>query len=390
MRIIHIIDYFQPKLGYQETYMAREHARVGHDVYVVTSDRYNPTIYTGNAARTMMGKRIVGAGFSNEEGIKTLRLKTLFELPHAIWMRGLENKLQELKPDIVIMHGIANFTALRIARSKKKLSNLKLIYDDHMTFANSKSALKVFYTFFRWFFSPTIQKAADALVAILPDTRTFMHKRYGIPGERIHIIPLGADGELFRFDASVRKETREALNLTEDDVLFVYTGKIVPQKKLYLLIEAAAKLMTDHDNVRVMLVGGGSQDYIKKLKRGIAPKKLESRFIWHEAVPNEQLYKIYSAADIAVWPCEASISMREAMSCGLPLIIGRDSKVTELVNYKNGLLYQEGDTADLSQQMEKLLDPRLRREMGDNSRKLVEDKFNWITIADQFIGLVSR
>ena len=133
----------------------------------------------------MMGKRAVGSGFFTEEGVKIWRLKTLFELPHAIWMRGLERKAQELKPDIVIVHGIVNFAAWRIARSKKKLADSRLIYDDHMTFANSKSALKVFYTLFRWLFSSSIQKAADALVAILPESKTFMHRRYGIPDERM-------------------------------------------------------------------------------------------------------------------------------------------------------------------------------------------------------------
>ena len=123
-----------------------------------------------------------------------------------------------------------------------------------------------------------------------------------------------------------------------------------------------------------------------KLKQEIEAKKLEAKFAWHEAVPNEQLYKIYSAGDVAVWPYGASISMREAMSCGLPIIIGEGSKVTELIEYKNGLTYREEDVSDLTQQMEKLLDNRLRSEMSRNSRKLIEDRFSWRIIAQQFIG----
>lgn len=33
MRIAHIIDYYQPQLGYQETYLARARAAMGHDVH---------------------------------------------------------------------------------------------------------------------------------------------------------------------------------------------------------------------------------------------------------------------------------------------------------------------------------------------------------------------
>ncbi len=390
MRIVHVIDYFQPKLGYQETFLAREHAKSGHEVYVVTSDRYNPFVYSGDAARSLMGNRIVSAGFFVEEGIKVWRLKTLFEVPHAIWLHGIENKILELKPDIVIVHSIVNFSAIRIARLKKKLGNFKLIYDDHMIFENSQSKMKILYPLFRWLFSPSIQKAADVLVAIFPETRVFMHKRYGIPLERISIIPLAADDELFRFDAIARQEIRNSLNIKENDIVFIYAGKLVPYKRLHSLIEAAANLMTKHSNIRVMLVGGGSQSYIEQLKQAIKTKNLEAKFAWHEAVPNEQLYKIYSAADVGVWPYGTSIGIREAMACGLPIIIGEGSNETELIEYKNGLTYREEDVSDLAQQMEKLLDNQLRREMSRNSRKLVEDRFSYRIIAEQFIKLVSR
>ncbi len=149
MKIVHVIDYFQPKLGYQETFLAKEHARMGHEVYVVTSDRYNPIVYSGNAAKLVLGRRIVDSGFFTEEDIKVWRQKTLFEIPHAIWMLGLEKRIQELEPDIVVVHGIVSFSAIRIARLKKKSGNFKLIYDDHMTFDNSQSKLRVLYPPFK-------------------------------------------------------------------------------------------------------------------------------------------------------------------------------------------------------------------------------------------------
>ncbi len=390
MRIVHVIDYFQPKLGYQETFLAKEHARAGHEVYVVTSDRYNPIVYSGDAATSLMGNRIVSAGFFVEEGIKVWRLKPLYEIPHAIWLRSVEHKILELKPDIVIVHSIVTFSAIRIARLKKKLGNFKLIYDDHMTPNKSQSKMKVLYPLFRWLFSSSIQKAADGLVAIVPETKEFMHQKYGIPLERISVIPQAADDELFRFDAIARQEIRKQFSIKEDDIVFIYAGRIVPYKRLPVLIEAAANLMTKHNNIRVMLVGGGSQAYIEELKQTIKTKSLESRFVWHEAVPNEQLYKIYSAADVAVWPYGASIGMREAMACGLPIIIGENSMETELIEYKNGLTYREEDVSDLAEQMEKLLDKQLRSEMSRNSRKLVEDRFNWKSIAQQFIGLAGK
>ncbi|GAI87189.1 unnamed protein product, partial [marine sediment metagenome] len=94
-----------------------------HEVYVVTSDRYSPSIYEAN--KGLLGGRIVGAGLFEEEGIKIWRLRTLFEIPRAIWIRGLEDKIQELRPDIVVVHAIVTFGAIRVARLKKKLGGLQ-------------------------------------------------------------------------------------------------------------------------------------------------------------------------------------------------------------------------------------------------------------------------
>ena len=380
------MDYFQPQLGYQETFLAKEHMKMGHEVFVVTSNRYDPLIYSSN--KTLLERRIHEAGFFVEDGINVWRLKTLFELPYEIWMRGLEKKLSELKPDIVIVHRIVKLESVRIAWLKKRRGNFKLIYDDHMSFDNSTSILRILYPLFRWTFSRLIQGSADALVAVNDAAKDFMVKRYGIPPELITVIPLGADDELFRFDEVARQQVRSQLNLNESDVVFIYTGKIVPQKRLPLLIEAVT-LLKSHDNLRVLLVGSGPTNHIEVIKQDIRNAKLDNNFIWHDAVPNRELYKFYSASDVAVWPREASISQREAMACSLPIIISEASMVTDLVNYENGLICKEDDPSDLARQMERLLDPELRRIMGQNSRRFVEEKLSWKVSAKRFIELVS-
>ncbi len=387
MRIVLVSSHLYPVLGYQEAYLAREQSKLGHEVYVVTSDRHSRFIYKQN--KSLLGERIVGAGFFTEEGIKVWRLKTLFEIPYNIWVLGLEKKIQELNPDIVIMHGIVNFLALRIARLKKKRDNFKLIYDDHMTFDNSTGKLRILYPLFKWTFSKLIQETADAFVGVGYPSKIFMNKRYGIPLERIVVIPLGADDELFRFDAPARNEIRNKLSINENDTVFICTGKIVPERRLYLVIEAM-KLMEAYNHLKVLLVGSGSPTYIEQMKQDIRTKGLEDRFIWHNMVPNRELYKYYSAADAAIWPCKASISMLEAMACSLPIIADDSPNMNEMTYVNNQLIYQGHNPSNLAQQMEKLLDPGFRKEMGRNGRKLIEEKLNWRIIARLFIELCSQ
>jgi len=291
----------------------------------------------------------------------------------------------ELEPDLVIVHGITNISAVRIAGLKNRSRKFKLVYDDHATTDNATGRMKVLYPLFRWLFSPGIQRAADALLAILPETKTFMNRKYGIPLDRISVVPLGADTELFQFDAGAREDLRKKLDIADEEVVFIYTGKVIPIRQIPVLIEAAAITMPSYQNMRVLIVGGGSPEYINELKGLVDTTKLTDRFIWLDAVPNDELYRMYSAADAAVLPYGGSIGMREAIACGLPIIIGKDSKITELVDGNNGFLFSEGNAVDLAKQMEKLLDSGLRREMGWNSRRLAEDRFAWKSIAAQFL-----
>lgn len=387
MRIVHVIDYFQPKLGYQETFLAREQSKMGHNVHVVTSDRYSPIAYQGDVAKQLLGKRVKGSGYFVEERIQTIRLKVLFEFPHGIWLKGLEKTISELKPDIVHVHGVTNITTVRIAIFKRKKLNFKLICDDHMLFRISDLRLFVLNKIFRHSFAQTVFKAADALVAATYTSKLYMNKYYGYPQESIKVIPLGADHHLFKFDKLARDEIRSDLFL-HDNIVFIYTGKLLADKEVHLFIQAALLLMKKNDNIRVLIIGDGSEIYKTRLKRMIEDAQCDNKFLFLDAVPNSELNRYYSAADVAVWPKQATISMIEAMASGLPIIINDGSEVTKRVEHENGFTFAEGDCIDLSAKMEKLLNKELRERMGHNARKLVEEYLNWTLIARQFIDAV--
>lgn len=51
-------------------------------------------------------------------------------------------------------------------------------------------------------------------------------RSYNLPTSKFRIIPLGTDPELFKFNAYARTLLRKELNLSERDVVVVYSGKI--------------------------------------------------------------------------------------------------------------------------------------------------------------------
>ncbi len=106
--IVHIVAYFQPELGYQEHFLAREMATAGHNVHMVTSNRFHPFTNFDQTAGKVLGSRFTEAGTSQRDGYTVHRLPLKWEYHNRVIVSGLSKTLKELSPDLVILHGTTN------------------------------------------------------------------------------------------------------------------------------------------------------------------------------------------------------------------------------------------------------------------------------------------
>ncbi|MCX5727498.1 MAG: glycosyltransferase family 4 protein [Nitrospirae bacterium] len=393
MKIIHVEDYYQPQLGYQEPFLAREHSRLGHDVHVITSDRYYPFPSYESTAAPLLGSRRVGVGVRQEaDGVSVHRLPVRFEGWHRIWLKGLLHEVEDIRPDVVFAHGVESITALRLAGWKlTKKPTCKLIYDCHTLEIQRRSRLSpLFGVAYKRLLKYPILRAGDGFVAVSSTTKEYMETRYGLPSNRIQVIQLGGDTDAFRRNPSCGAQTRSRLGIAPDEVVFIYVGKVIPEKGVHLLAAAARQLVKEcpHEKVRVLVVGGGPSAYRARIEAVLQAAGIGEAFVWTGLVPNAELPQYYSAANVGVWPCEVTITQWEAMACELPIIVGDNPAAAERVAWNNGLAYSEGDAEDLCRAMKTLLaDESLRREMGRRGRDAVERWFSWRGIATRFIEL---
>lgn len=384
LKIVHICSYLVPGLGYQEPILAREQVKLGHDVIIVASDRYYPFPDYDNTVKSVLGNRIVGVGeYDTEDGYKVIRLGILFEVLTLIWLKSLVKTMKRLKPDLVICHGISTINAYRITKLKNKLG-YKLILDDHMLFSVEKKDFisQILYSLFPF---KEILKAGDKLIGVSTQTLDYMVYRYKFPREKLSMVPLGADADLFIFQTEKRKLFREKYKITNDVVLITYTGKLTLDKGPHNIILALEKLKSElKEKIVLLFVGGFAKDY-KPLFDSTALKiKGNYDIIIIPPVPNSELPMIYSATDIAVWPREASMSMIEAASCSVPIICC--DYLDERYKNGNGLPIIEDDIDDLADKLKQLItNPDLRHIMGFKGRELIEKELAWSIIAKQFI-----
>lgn len=386
LRVLHVINHIYPVLGYQETFLAKAHS-CGNETLVISSNKFTRFIFDAN--KSLLQSNLPKTGFSVENGINILRLPVQFDINlfDNPWLIGLETAVKNFKPDVIICHGLVSVTSIRLVLLMRQLHNVHLIIDDHMTYNATRGGwFYLFYKFFRVVFSPLFLKKVDAFIAVTPETKNFMNRFYGIPKERITVIPLGVSLDDFYYDGIARNSIRKKYDIKNDDLVFIYAGKVVPEKGVHLFVEAALKLSKKSDKYKFLIVGGQTTSYLNSLTLKIKNAKKEHLFHFVDAVPNRDLHKYYSSADVGVWPLQCSMTMLEAAACGLPIIISDKCGAIERIECGNGLTYNESNIVDLSRQMENLTNQSLRKSFSKKALEYVQS-LSWTHIAERFLDI---
>ncbi len=115
----------------------------------------------------------------------------------------------------------------------------------------------------------------------------------------------------------------------------------------------------------------------------------------YTTTPYNDMGKVFRTGDVLLAPTlmeGMSTTLLEAMACGLPVICSDDPVVSEpVVNYSTGLyvhrhLTNENITDEIVEHMHTLYANRtLHSKLGRNAARLMEIKYNWENISDQFI-----
>lgn len=403
MKIVFLIDYFQPKLGYQEYFLAREMKKMGHQVCVITSEYYFPFPQYENTVGKVLGPRKVKTGIFTERDVTVNRTPLLFETKNGAItiLKNLGPTLAKIKPDVVISDGVFTPLAFQSAYYKSKIG-YKLIYDNHASTFNTElrnSLLKKLYMLiFSNLIMPYVKKHADGFTAIGESERYLLAKEYKLNQEEIKLFPLGADTDAFSPDEQSKKEIRTKIGIKESEKVIIYAGKITRNKDVHILLEAMVPIFQKNRDVKLLIVGGGEEDYLNELKNYIQNNAITEKVIWVGMVENTELPKYLNAADVAVWPGNMTNLILEAMACGLPLILPKIVSASQtsdhLLQNHNGYQFERGDSVSLTGVLRKMLaEEEISSEMSLRSRSLAVEKFSWSKIAsdlEKFLELLIK
>lgn len=251
----------------------------------------------------------------------------------------------------------------------------------------------------------TAYQHADGVIAVSESMREDVHDLYGVPYERIRVIPNGIDPDEYRptFDEAVLR--RYGIDPAVPFILFV--GRITRQKGIIHLVRALRYL---DENMQVVLAAGApdTPEIAQEMETAVAQARADTGLpiVWiREMMPREDVIVLYSHAVMFVCPSvyePFGIINLEAMACETAVVASAVGGIPGVVvEGETGLLVsfeaqsetnfepRDPDTFahDLAAGINELMDDAARRTaMGQAGRERVEQHFSWRAVAAQTLA----
>ena len=394
MRITILTNEYPPNVyggaGVHVEYLTRELARAdasAHEVQVLCFG--DQDLIEGNL-------RVRGIGAAPTTGALDPRHEKFFDT----MSRDLAMAAAVSGADVVHCHTWYSHLAGCLA---KQLTGARLVLTTHSLEPHRPwkvEQLGTAYYASRWI-EETAYRNADGVVAVSKAMKADVESLYGVSPSRTRVIHNGIDIDEYR--PAPNPDVLRKHGIATDVPFVLFVGRITRQKGIIHLVNALRQL---DDGTQVVLCAGApdTPEIAREMNQAVDEARSQSSvpIVWiQEMLPRSEVINLYSEAAVFVCPSvyePFGIINLEAMACETPVVASAVGGIPEVVvPEETGLLVpitlesngtEPADTArfeqSLADSINRLMrDASLRRRMGQNARRRVEDEFSWTRIAER-------
>lgn len=239
-----------------------------------------------------------------------------------------------------------------------------------------RASVRRWYAFTRM--QGRVARRLPSILTVSGSSRREIVEHLGVRPERVHVVPIGADTDLWSPDPSVAEVPGRIVTTSSADV---------PLKGLVHLVEALAELRAEVPGAHLVVVGRRSED--GPVARAIERYGLDGAVRFVKGVSDAELVDLVRGAQVACVPSlyeGFSLPAAEAMATGTPLVATTGGAIPEVAgpDGETCLAVPPGDAGALAAALGRLLGPGgagLRARLGAAGRARVLARFTWARAA---------
>lgn len=218
----------------------------------------------------------------------------------------------------------------------------------------------------------------------------------GVAEKKIHRILPSVD--LARFQSPLPIQDRDFQQWQEGRFLVMYAGRLVREKGIFDLLDAAEPLMQKHPERKLSLVYLGSGTEESPLKEEIFRRGLQDTVRIISRKPNAEMPAWLHRTDLLVLPSRPRKDWREqfgmialeALAAGSPVIASRTPGMEEMLG-DAAVLFEPTNVVQLRDCIEHLmLSPEVRQQLSDTGQTRAAEYFDLNRNARKLLALYEQ
>jgi glycosyltransferase involved in cell wall biosynthesis len=284
---------------------------------------------------------------------------------------ALRRVVRERHIDIVHAHDYKTNLLVWLLR---RLDGTAVMSTAHGWTGHSSRERSVYYPLDKWLLT-----RLPFVVAVSSQIRDELIRR-GLPHEKCEVILNGIDHRHFRRDPARESGARAALGIAPGEFVLGAVGRLEPQKRFDLLIDAFATLHRDRPSLRLRIAGDGSSRTELQQRLDALGLAMLAKLTGH----TEDVAGFHHALDLFVQSSDyegTPNAVLEAMAFETPLVATSAGGTAELVeDGRHGLIIPIGDLTVLTRTVAAALDDETgRRQRAAAARQRVETDLSFET-----------
>lgn len=219
---------------------------------------------------------------------------------------------------------------------------------------------------------------ADKIITVSNLTKNTVVQNYGVDERKIEIVYNAVEPILNREAVKIRK------GITDKIVTFL--GRVTMQKGPEYFIEAAHEVLKKMDNVRFVMAGSG--ELLDRMIHRVAELRIGEKFHFTGFLKGDMVREMFELSDVYVMPSVSEpfgISPLEAMRSNVPVIISRQSGVSEIL--KNVIKIDFWDVHAMADAIYAILNHEGLSEYFKHNGKVEVENMKWDNAANKVKGI---